>query len=77
MHWYLISYKAILGISPSYLCCLIKQKIVFAHNFFLYSVPFVRSELAKKAFMYAARLTGIFCNLNLNYNICCLWIILK
>ncbi len=28
MHWYLIIYKAILGMLPSYLCCLIKQKIV-------------------------------------------------
>ncbi len=28
MHWYLIIYKAILGMLPSYICCLIRQKIV-------------------------------------------------
>ncbi len=45
---------------PSYLCCLIKQKAV--EKYFLrsqnliytLSVPFVRSELGKKAFIYAA-----------------------
>ncbi len=59
MHWYLIIYKAILGMLPSYLCCLIKQKIVEKYflrsqNCYTLSVPFVRSELGKKAFMYAA-----------------------
>ncbi len=41
MHWHLIIYKAILGMLPSYLCCLIKQKIVekyFLHSQFLYSL---------------------------------------
>ncbi len=28
MHWYLLIYKAILGFLPSYLCCLIHQKVV-------------------------------------------------
>ncbi len=44
---------------PSYLCCLIKQKIVEKYllrsqNYYAFSVPFVLSELCKKAFMYAA-----------------------
>ncbi len=84
MHWYLIIYKAILGMLPSYLCCLIKQKIVEilpSLTKLLYSVPFVRSELGKKAFMYAAptdlQKIGIFFNRNWNYKIYCLWIILK
>ncbi len=59
MHWYAIIYKAILGMLPSYLCCLIQQKIVekyflCSQNCYTLSVPFVRSELGKKAFMYAA-----------------------
>ncbi len=59
MHWYLIIYKAILGMLPSYLCCLIKQKAVekyFLRSqiYYTLSVPFVRSELGKKAFIYAA-----------------------
>ncbi len=59
MHWHLIIYKAILGMLPSYLCCLIKQKIVEKYflrsqNCYTLSVPFVRSELGKKAFIYAA-----------------------
>ncbi len=59
MHWYLIIYKAILGMLPSYLCCLIKQKAVekyflLSQNYYTLSVPFVRSELGKKAFMFAA-----------------------
>ncbi len=59
MHWYLIIYKAILGMLPSYLCCLIKLKAVEKYflrsqNYYTLSVPFVRSELGKKAFIYAA-----------------------
>ncbi len=59
MHWYLIMYKAILGVFSSYLCCLIKQKAVEKYflrsqNYYTLSVPFVRSELGKKAFIYAA-----------------------
>ncbi len=41
MHWYLIIYKAILGMLPSYLCCLIKQKIV--EKYFLRSQIVIRS----------------------------------
>ncbi len=45
--------------SPSYLCCLIQQKIVEKYflrsqNCYSLSVPCVRSELGKKAFMHAA-----------------------
>ncbi len=59
MHWHLIIYKAILGMLPSYLCCLIKQKIVEKYfirsqNCYTLSVPFVRSELYKSFFTYAA-----------------------
>ncbi len=44
---------------PSYFCCLIKLKVVEKYflrsqNYYTLSVPFVRSELGKKAFMYAA-----------------------
>lgn len=38
MHWYLIIYKAILGLLPSYLCCLMQQKII--KNYFLRSQNF-------------------------------------
>ncbi len=56
MHWYLIIYKAILRVFPSYLCCLIKQKAVEKYflclqNYYTLSDPF---ELGKKAFIYAA-----------------------
>ncbi len=49
---------------PLYLCCLIQQKIVekyflYSQNCYTLAVPFVRSELGKKAFMQL-RLTGIF-----------------
>ncbi len=58
-HWYIIIFKAILGMLPSYLCCLIKQKTVekyflCSQNCYTLSVPFVQSELGKNAFMYAA-----------------------
>ncbi len=58
MHWYFIIYKAIMGMLPSYLCCLIKQKAVekyfiLSQNCYTLSVAFVRSELGKKAFKYA------------------------
>ncbi len=82
MHWYLIIYKAILGMLPSYLCCLIKQKIVEKYflrsqNCYTLSVPFVRSELGKKAFMYAAPTDWNLLQSKLKLQICCLWIILK
>lgn len=59
MHWYIITYKTILGLLPSYLCCLIQWKSVgkyslHSQNGHTLSVPFVRTELGKKAFMYAA-----------------------
>ncbi len=59
MHWYLIIYKAILGMLPSYLCHFKKLKIVEKYllrsqNCYTLSVPFVQSELGKKAFMYAS-----------------------
>ncbi len=57
MHWYLIIYKAILGMLPSYLCCLngkMLRNVSFVHKIVILSVPFVRTELGKKAFMYAA-----------------------
>ncbi len=58
MHWYLIIYKAILGMMPSYLSCLIKQKAVEKYflrsqNYYTLSVPFIRSELGEKTFIYA------------------------
>ncbi len=77
MHCYFIIYKAILGMLPSYLCCLIKQKAVEKYfirsqNCYTLSVAFVRSELGKKAFMYAAP-----SDWNRNDKISCLWIISK
>jgi len=68
MHWYLIIYKAILGLLPSYLCCFMQQKIIKnyslrSQNFYTLSVPFNRTELGKKSFIYAAP-TGISSNLN-------------
>jgi len=59
MHWYLIIYKAILGLLASYLCCFMQQKIIKnyslrSQNFYTLSVTFVQTELGKKSFMYAA-----------------------
>uniref|UniRef100_A0A8C2EK04 Reverse transcriptase domain-containing protein n=1 Tax=Cyprinus carpio TaxID=7962 RepID=A0A8C2EK04_CYPCA len=59
IHFYLIIYKTILGLLPSYLGCLIQKKSVGKYslrsdNCFTLSVPFVRTELGKRAFMYAA-----------------------
>ncbi len=48
MHWYLIIYKAILGMLPSYLCCLIKQKAVekyFLRSQNYYTSLFLLSDL--------------------------------
>ncbi len=59
MHWYLIIYTFLGMISISYLCHLKKMKIVekyllCSQNCYTLSVPFVQSELGKKAFMYAS-----------------------
>ncbi len=49
VHWYLIIYKAILGMLPSYLCCLIKQKAV--EKYFLHSLcSFCPIWIRKKGF---------------------------
>ncbi len=59
MHWYLLIYKAILGFLPSYLCCLIHQKVVVnyslrSQSFYNLYVPSARTNLGKTAFKYAA-----------------------
>lgn len=59
IHWYLMVYKAILGMLPSYLCRLIQHKSVTKYslrsqNCYMLSVPFARTELGKKSFAYAA-----------------------
>ncbi len=55
MHWYLLIYKAILGFLPSYLCCLIQQKVVVnyslrSQSFYNLHVPSARTNLGKTAF---------------------------
>ncbi len=59
MHWYLLIYKAILFFLPSYLCCLIHQKVVVnyslrSQSFYNLHVPSARTNLGKIAFEYAA-----------------------
>ncbi len=58
MHWYLLIYKAILFFLPSYLCCLIHQKVVNyslrSQSFYNLYVPSARTNLGKTAFEYAA-----------------------
>ncbi len=59
MHWYLLIYKAILGFLPSYLCCLIQQKVVVnnslrSQSFYNLRVPSAQTNLGKTAFEYAA-----------------------
>ncbi len=59
MHWYLLIYKAILGFLPSYLCCLIHQKVVVnyslcSQSFYNLYVPSAQTNLGKTAFEYAA-----------------------
>lgn len=55
VHWYVLIYKAILGLLPPYLCIYILQKSVGSYclrsqNLFLLSVPNARTELGKKGF---------------------------
>jgi hypothetical protein len=59
MHWYLLIYKAILGCLPIYLCCLIqrtsfKSYSLRSQSIYNLCVPFVRTELGKTSFKYAA-----------------------
>lgn len=58
-HWYIFIYKVIIGLLPLYLCELIKHKntgqyALRSQNLILLDVPNVRTELGKKAFVYAA-----------------------
>jgi len=58
-HWYQLIYKAILGYLPPYLCCLIKQKSPGSYSLrsksiYNLCVPFVRTEMGKTSFKYAA-----------------------
>ncbi len=58
MHWYLLIYKAILVFLPSYLCCLIHQKVVVnyslrSQSFYNLYVPSAQTNLGKTAFDYA------------------------
>ncbi len=59
MHWHLLIYKAILGHLPNYLCCFIQRTLFGNHSLRSQSnynlcVSFVRTELGKTAFKYAA-----------------------
>ena len=58
-HYCIFIYEAILGVLPSYLCSLIMRKSAGPHflrsqDLVLLSVPNVRTEQAKKAFVYSA-----------------------
>lgn len=57
-HWYTFIYKAILGLLPFYLCIFIVQKCggysLRSLDFILLTVPNVRTEFGKRAFMYSA-----------------------
>ena len=58
-HYCIFIYKAILGVLPSYVCSLITRKSVGPHflclqDLVLLSVPNVRTEQGKKAFVYSA-----------------------
>ncbi len=59
MHWHLLIYKAILGHLPNYLCCFIQRTLFGNHSLRSQSnynlcVSFVRTELGKTSFKYAA-----------------------
>ncbi len=59
MHWHLLIYKAILGHLPNYLCCFIQRTLSGNHSLHSQSnynlcVSFVRTELGKTSFKYAA-----------------------
>ncbi len=58
-HWCIFIYKAILEPLPRYLCVLITQNntgqySLRSQDFFLLSVPNVRTEIGKRAFSYSA-----------------------
>ena len=58
-HWHILIYKAIIGALPPYLRMYIHRKCTGSYrlrseNFFLLTVPKVRTELGKRAFSYAA-----------------------
>lgn len=58
-HWHILIYKAILGALPLYLRMYINRKCTGSYrlrseNFFLLTVPKVRTDLGKRAFSYAA-----------------------
>ena len=58
-HWHIFVYKAILGLLPSYLGKYLSQKSTGSQNlrsqdFFLLTVPRVRTVLGSRAFSYAA-----------------------
>lgn len=58
-HWHIFIYKAMLGLLPSYICSLITWRSVGSYSLrsndhLLLSVPFARTELGKRAFVYSA-----------------------
>ena len=57
-HWYVLIYKAILGLTPSYLSSLLVMKDgaynLRSQDFVHFTVPKVRTEMGKKAFRFAA-----------------------
>lgn len=58
-HWHTFIYKAMLGLLPSYICSLITWRSVSSYSLrsndhLLLIVPFARTELGKRAFVYSA-----------------------
>ena len=58
-HWCTVIYKAMLGLLASYVCNLITQRSVDSYGLrsndqLLLSVPFARTELRKRDFVYSA-----------------------
>uniref|UniRef100_A0A3B3HCE9 Reverse transcriptase domain-containing protein n=1 Tax=Oryzias latipes TaxID=8090 RepID=A0A3B3HCE9_ORYLA len=58
-HWCIFIYKSLLGLLPSYICSLIKLRTVESYGLrsndhLSLAVPFARTELGKKAFVFSA-----------------------
>ena len=58
-HWYAFIYEAILGLLPYYLCDLVKKKSAGKYSLrsqdsVMLSVPYARTEIGKRAFLYSA-----------------------
>ena len=58
-HWHIFIYKAMLGLLPAYICSLITRRNVGSYSLrsndhLLLFVPFARTELGKRAFVYSA-----------------------